>query len=119
VTLGEPHDHKQSAARADRCPLNPPSSEYQRYIRSTLSEIASSLTVNFTSRQDCFLDAANEFDESPELAILQHESGVLKVVEHYFENGIAFFTERINKAITYCCANGEIAPFVGHNAFLR
>jgi hypothetical protein len=54
---------------------------------------------------------------------------------------IAHFTQRINKAISFCCANGEgpsadsrpsahslahlrdcpnaVAPFVGHNAFLR
>lgn len=23
------------------------------------------------------------------------------------------------QAISFCCANGEVAPFVGHNAFLR
>lgn len=54
------------------------------------------------------MDAANEFNDSPELAILQHESAVLLVAEHYFERGIAFFTQRINKAISYCTANGEV-----------
>ncbi|KAI9068985.1 hypothetical protein FKP32DRAFT_1560577 [Trametes sanguinea] len=34
-------------------------------------------------------------------------------------NGIAYFTRRINKCISLSCANGEVAPFVGHNAFLR
>lgn len=43
----------------------------------------------------------------------------MQVVRHYFENGIAHFTRRINKCISVGCANGEIAPFVGHNAFLR
>lgn len=43
----------------------------------------------------------------------------MQVVHHYFENGIAFFTRRINKCISMACANGEVAPFVGHNAFLR
>jgi cellulose synthase/poly-beta-1,6-N-acetylglucosamine synthase-like glycosyltransferase len=77
--------------------------------------------------------------ESPDLAIIQHESGevtpdfisnllhayasrhldVMQVANHYFENGIAHFTRRINKCISYGCANGEVAPFVGHNAFLR
>lgn len=44
---------------------------------------------------------------------------VMQVAFHYFENGIAHFTRRINKSISIGCANGEIAPFVGHNAFLR
>ena len=85
--------------------------------------------------EDCLLPAAREFHLSPSLAILQHESGVLQVANHYFENGIAYFTKRINRAIGFgllrvsvqpsfadlslACANGELAPFVGHNAFLR
>lgn len=44
---------------------------------------------------------------------------VMQVAHHYFENGISHFTRRINKCISMGCANGEIAPFVGHNAFLR
>jgi len=44
---------------------------------------------------------------------------VMQVAHHYFENGIAHFTRRINKCISMACANGEVAPFVGHNAFLR
>jgi len=43
----------------------------------------------------------------------------MQVAFHYFENGIAHFTRRINKSISIGCANGEVAPFVGHNAFLR
>ena len=43
----------------------------------------------------------------------------MQVANHFFENGIAHFTRRINKCISLSCANGEIAPFVGHNAFLR
>jgi cellulose synthase/poly-beta-1,6-N-acetylglucosamine synthase-like glycosyltransferase len=90
--------------------------------------------------EDCFRDAAREFAElaSQELGVLQHESGllllsyalhllgvltdasdVMQVAHHYFENGIAYFTRRINKCISMACANGEVAPFVGHNAFLR
>lgn len=57
--------------------------------------------------EDCFLDAASELDASPEIAIIQHESDVMMVIGHYFENGIAHFTRRINKAISFCCANGE------------
>ncbi|TCD64806.1 hypothetical protein EIP91_003618 [Steccherinum ochraceum] len=69
--------------------------------------------------EDCFRDAARELTECPDVAIIQHESDVMQVAHHYFENGIAHFTRRINKAISLGCANGEIAPFVGHNAFLR
>jgi len=43
----------------------------------------------------------------------------MQVAHHFFENGIAHFTRRINKCISMGCANGEVAPFVGHNAFLR
>jgi cellulose synthase/poly-beta-1,6-N-acetylglucosamine synthase-like glycosyltransferase len=69
--------------------------------------------------EDCFRDAARELAESPEVAIIQHESDVMQVAHHYFENGIAHFTRRINKCISMGTANGEVAPFVGHNAFLR
>ncbi|KIJ67352.1 hypothetical protein HYDPIDRAFT_108074 [Hydnomerulius pinastri MD-312] len=69
--------------------------------------------------EDCFRDAARELAECPDVAIIQHESDVMQVANHYFENGIAHFTRRINKCISIGCANGEIAPFVGHNAFLR
>ncbi|KAF8967308.1 glycosyl transferase family group 2-domain-containing protein [Flammula alnicola] len=69
--------------------------------------------------EDCFRDAAREMFESPDVAIIQHESDVMQVANHYFENGITHFTRRINKCISLGCANGEVAPFVGHNAFLR
>ncbi|RDX50631.1 hypothetical protein OH76DRAFT_1402239 [Lentinus brumalis] len=69
--------------------------------------------------EDCLRDAARELAECPEVAIIQHESDVMQVAHHYFENGIAHFTRRINKCISVGCANGEVAPFVGHNAFLR
>ncbi|EIM84964.1 uncharacterized protein STEHIDRAFT_140454 [Stereum hirsutum FP-91666 SS1] len=69
--------------------------------------------------EDCFRDAAREMAESPEVAIIQHESDVMQVAFHYFENGIAHFTRRINKCISMGSANGEVAPFVGHNAYLR
>jgi hypothetical protein len=43
----------------------------------------------------------------------------MQVAHHYFENGISYFTRRVNKSISMVCANGEVAAFVGHNAFLR
>ncbi|WVO23791.1 uncharacterized protein IAS62_005148 [Cryptococcus decagattii] len=69
--------------------------------------------------EDCFLDAASELNNSPNVAIIQHESAVMQVVGHFFENGITSFTTGIDTAISFCAANGEVAPFVGHNAFLR
>jgi cellulose synthase/poly-beta-1,6-N-acetylglucosamine synthase-like glycosyltransferase len=56
---------------------------------------------------------------NPEVAIIQHSSGVMKVVGDYFENGVTFFTNLIYSAICFAVGNGEVAPFVGHNAFLR
>jgi hypothetical protein len=43
----------------------------------------------------------------------------MQVAHTYFENGITHFTRRINRTIYFACANGEVAAFVGHNAFLR
>ncbi|KZV89656.1 hypothetical protein EXIGLDRAFT_740933 [Exidia glandulosa HHB12029] len=69
--------------------------------------------------EDCLRDAAREMAESPEVAIIQHVSDAMQVAHHYFENAISYFTRRINHAISVACSNGEIAPFVGHNAFIR
>ncbi|KAG8851281.1 hypothetical protein FRC20_001789 [Serendipita sp. 405] len=69
--------------------------------------------------EDCFRDAAREFAESPNVAIIQHSSDVMQVAHHYFENAITYFTRRINQCISIDCANGNVAPFVGHNAFMR
>lgn len=71
--------------------------------------------------EDCLRDAAREMAECPNLAILQHESGecvscsgskvigahgeviadVMQVAHHYFENGIAYFTRRVNRSISF------------------
>lgn len=58
-------------------------------------------------------------EQSPDVGIMQFSSGVMQVVHTYFENGITFFTNLIYSAIKYCVANGDVAPFVGHNAILR
>ncbi|OWZ78631.1 hypothetical protein C365_02828 [Cryptococcus neoformans Bt85] len=65
--------------------------------------------------EDCFLDAASEFNNSPNIAIIQHESAVMQVVGHFFENGITSFSTRINTVISFCAANGEVAPFLLRN----
>jgi cellulose synthase/poly-beta-1,6-N-acetylglucosamine synthase-like glycosyltransferase len=68
---------------------------------------------------DCFLDAVSEMEQCPEIGIMQFSSGVMQVVHDYFENGITFFTNLIYTAIRCGTANGDVAPFVGHNAILR
>lgn len=68
---------------------------------------------------DCFLNAVSEMDQSPQVAILQFSSGVMNVTNSYFEAGITFFTNLVYTAIRYAVANGDVAPFVGHNAILR
>ncbi|EPQ28118.1 uncharacterized protein PFL1_04445 [Pseudozyma flocculosa PF-1] len=69
--------------------------------------------------EDCLLDAASEMRQSPELGVLQHCSGVMLVSNNYFERGIAYFTKMVNFSISHGVACGDVAPFVGHNAFLR
>lgn len=69
--------------------------------------------------QDCFLDAVSEMETSPQVAIIQYSSGVMNVTDSFFERGITFFTNLIYTAISYAVANGDVAPFVGHNAVLR
>ena len=68
---------------------------------------------------DCLLTGAAELFLSPEVAIVQHSSGVMQVVHNYFENAITFFTGLIYSSIRFSVGSGEVAPFVGHNAFLR
>jgi len=50
---------------------------------------------------------------------VNHFTGVMQVVNDYFENGITFFTNLVYTSIRYSIGCGEVAPFVGHNAFLR
>ncbi|THZ76381.1 hypothetical protein D6C84_08822 [Aureobasidium pullulans] len=68
---------------------------------------------------DCLLDAVSEMTHSPQVAIIQYSSGVMNVTESFFEKGITFFTNMVYTQIKYGIANGDVAPFVGHNAILR
>lgn len=68
---------------------------------------------------DCLLCGAAEMALSPEVAIIQHSTGVMQVAWDYFENGITFFTNLVYSSIRFSIGCGEVAPFVGHNAFLR
>jgi hypothetical protein len=69
--------------------------------------------------QDCFLEAVSEMEQSPQVAIIQYSSGVMNVTDSFFEKGITFFTNLVYTQIQYAVANGDVAPFVGHNAVLR
>ena len=66
---------------------------------------------------DCLSLAAMEMDESPEVAIIQHASGVLKVTDTWFEECIKFFTEIIYLSIRFSVGSGDAAPFVGTYSF--
>lgn len=63
--------------------------------------------------KDCLLEAVSEMEQSPEVAILQHISGVMNVSETFFERGITFFTNMIYTMIAFSVASGDVAPFVG------
>jgi glycosyltransferase involved in cell wall biosynthesis len=69
--------------------------------------------------QDCLLDAVSEMEQSPQVAIIQYASGVMNVTTSFFEKGITFFTNLVYTQIQYAVANGDVAPFVGHNAVVR
>lgn len=69
--------------------------------------------------EDCFLDAVSEMEQSPQVAIIQFSSGVMNVTTSFFEQGITFFTNLVYTAIRFGVSNGDVAPFVGHNAILR
>lgn len=68
---------------------------------------------------DCLLDAVSEMVQSPQVAIMQYSSGVMNVTNSFFEKGVTYFTNLIYTQIRYAVANGDVAPFVGHNAILR
>lgn len=68
---------------------------------------------------NCLQLAALEMTESPDLAILQHASGVMQVAHNRFENAVTYLTNLIYHSIRYAVGSGDLACFVGHNAFLR
>jgi len=69
---------------------------------------------------DAMLDVVTELEQCPEVAFTQHVTEPMQVVHDYWENCIAHFTRKIYRtAISVACSGGDIAPLVGHNAFLR
>lgn len=107
--------------------------EYERCLQEVVNEVPGCeadgnirmgeliLLIDADTRipNDCFLDAATEFHTSPELAILQHTNDAFQVVHNFWEDCMAHFTRFVTSAMMWACANGDVAPFVGHNAFLR
>jgi len=67
--------------------------------------------------EDCLLDAANEFHEVNDLAILQHKSSGMRVAHNYWEAGILYFTQLIYGATTFAAAAGKMGPFLGYVSF--
>lgn len=57
--------------------------------------------------EECFAFAVSEMAESPEVAVIQHASGVMQVANHFFEDGVAFFTRAIQYSISFVAASGE------------
>jgi hypothetical protein len=47
--------------------------------------------------------------ESPDVAIIQHSSGVMQVVHNMFENAITYLTNLIYHAIEYSVGSGDLA----------
>lgn len=68
---------------------------------------------------NCLSLGSLEMEESPDVAIIQHASGVMQVIHTFFENAITYFTNLVYLLIRFSVGNGDCAPFVGHNAFLR
>jgi cellulose synthase/poly-beta-1,6-N-acetylglucosamine synthase-like glycosyltransferase len=71
--------------------------------------------------EHCFWDTVGEFIASPEVAYTQHYTAPFtEQNRNYWEQYISHFTRLIYlEGIAGSVANGDIAPLVGHNAFLR
>lgn len=118
------HDHwtqTDEAVEYDRC-LREALEEHGRAWADGNIRIGDYILIIDSDTQvpvDCLLDAVSEMEQSPEVGVMQFASGVMQVVHTYFENGITFFTNVIYSAIKLGVSNGDVAPFVGHNAIIR
>ncbi|ORY80971.1 glycosyl transferase family group 2-domain-containing protein [Protomyces lactucae-debilis] len=68
---------------------------------------------------ECILSGVLEMRDSPEVGILQHTGDALIVSGDFWEMGMAHFIRMVFFGIRYTVAGGDLAPFLGHNAFLR
>ena len=78
-----------------------------------LGEIVLLVDSDTVVPEDCLRDAAREMAECPMVAIIQHESDVMQVAHHYFENGMAYFTRRIHKCISLGMSSHAWSLIVG------
>ena len=69
---------------------------------------------------DCLHDVLIEFIKEPKLGLTQHLTTPMRVTRTFWESFISHFTSLIFEySIPLSCANGNFAPYVGHNAILR
>ena len=80
---------------------------------SRIGEIILIVDSDTVVPEDCLRDAARELAECPEVGIIQHESDVMQVAHHYFENGMAYFTRRIHKCISLGMSSHAWSLIVG------
>jgi cellulose synthase/poly-beta-1,6-N-acetylglucosamine synthase-like glycosyltransferase len=69
--------------------------------------------------ETCLYMGALEMLECPDIAIVQHTSGVLKVGKNIFEAGISYLTDLVYTTSAFNVSSGDCPCFVGHNAFVR
>ena len=133
ASMQERMDARVAAGESDMIDENEEEDMYQAALARILSEDEMAwaegnirvgeiiLIVDSDTRVpvDCLLYGAAEMFLSPEVAIVQHNTGVMQVAHDYFENGITYFTNLVYTSIRFSIGSGEVAPFVGHNAILR
>ena len=57
--------------------------------------------------EDCLMYGAAEMFLSPEVAIIQHNCGVMQVQWDFFENAMAYFTKLVYSSIRFAVGSGE------------
>ncbi|KAL5611383.1 uncharacterized protein BROUX77_001539 [Berkeleyomyces rouxiae] len=97
---------------------NDEATAYENALREVLEEDGRAW-ADGNIRMGDYILIISEMEHSPDVGIMQFSSGVMNVTNTYFENGITFFTNLVYTAIKYTVSNGDVAPFVGHNAILR
>lgn len=68
--------------------------------------------------RDCLFDAATEFREFPDVAILQHKSGFIRITHNYWERWVINFNEFIYAFIDYAATSDSIRPFLGYHRLI-
>ena len=87
-----------------------------------MDEVKNILLVDSDTRVplSCLYDTVGEFAICPNLGFCQHNIGVLRVQDNYWEDFLANFTDLLYSVyIALGPGNGEPPPLVGHNATLN